>query len=389
MARSITLFFLSFFIGAVCIAQQSAPGVSKTAHSAASSNLQEEPLSLSADGVSLDRKIGQMILIGLDGNVLTKGDLLLKEIKQGKVGGIVLYEKNIAPAYSKVTLQKMISDMQENAEIPLFISIDEEGGKVHRLKEKYGFISMASAAYLGKLDNRDSTYHYNYKLAALLKELGINLNYAPTIDVALNLENPVIAKIERSFSANPELVTKHAKACIDAHHANGVKTIIKHFPGHGSSAHDTHLGIANVTNQWKIIELMPFRDIIHSGKVDAVMTAHIVNCHLDLDCLPATLSKTVITGMLRNLLQFNGVILSYDMQMHAISKQYGTEKAVKMAIDAGVDIIMFANNVGKERITASEVHALIKKMVANGEISEERINESFERIMILKDKKVN
>ncbi|MBA3900561.1 MAG: glycoside hydrolase family 3 protein [Bacteroidetes bacterium] len=389
MLKNIPFLCLNLIIGFSCWAQQPAGSVSITAPSVGNASLKEEPIHVSAEGFSLDKKIGQMVLIGLDGNAFLKGDKLLKEIKEGKVGGVVLYEKNIAPAYSKVTLQKLIADMQEKSEIPLFISIDEEGGKVHRLKEKYGFFSMVSAAYLGKLDNRDSTYFYNLKLAGLLKELGINLNYAPTIDVALNKDNPVIAKIERSFSADPDLVTKHAKACIDAHHAHGVKTIIKHFPGHGSSAHDTHLGIANVTNQWKIIELMPFRDVIQSGKADAVMTAHIVNCHLDLDCLPATLSKTVITGMLRNLLQFNGVVFSDDMQMHAISQQYGTEKAVKMAIEAGVDVIMFANNVGKERISASEVHSIIRKLVDNGEISEERINESFERIQVLKNKKVN
>jgi beta-N-acetylhexosaminidase len=340
--------------------------------------------------VPLDVKIGQMVMVGVaERTSFTESDELLNAIKEDKVGGIVLYEKNIAPTNSKATLKKLISDMQAQASVPLFISIDEEGGKVHRLKEKYGFVSMASAAYLGKLDNRDSTYYYNHRLAALLKELGINVNYAPTLDVALNKDNPIIAKIERSFSDNPETVSRHALACIEAHHANGVKTIIKHFPGHGSSATDTHLGIANVTNQWKIIELMPYRDIIASGKVDAVMTAHIINCHLDTACLPATLSKTVITGMLRNLLGFNGVVFSDDMQMNAISKHYGVEKAIKMSIEAGVDVIMFANNANKDRITASEVHAIIKKLVDKGEISEERINESYERILELKGKKVN
>jgi beta-N-acetylhexosaminidase len=385
MAKNITFFLISIFIAITSNAQQPKVGAAAIGISAVNS----EPSYPHPEKLTLDQKIGQMVIIGLEPNVLAKDAGILKEIKEGKIGGIVLYEKNIAPTNSKATLKKLISDMQESAEIPLFISIDEEGGKVHRLKEKYGFFSMVSAAYLGKLDNVDSTFHYNLKLAKLLTELGINLNYAPTVDVDLNKENPVISKIERSFSADPDVVTKHAKACIDAHHAQGVKTIIKHFPGHGSAANDTHLGVANVTNQWNIVELMPFRDIIQSGKVDAVMTAHIVNCHLDKDCLPATLSKTVVTSMLRNLLQFNGVVFSDDMQMNAIRNQFGTEKSVKMAIEAGVDVIMFANNANKDRISGAEVHAIIRKLVDNGEISEERINESYERIMALKMKKFN
>src|SRR5690606_2842688 len=209
-----------------------------------------------------------------------------------KVGGIILFEKNIASKNSKETLKGLISDLQSHAEEPLFISIDEEGGNVHRLKEKYGFVGMPSASYLGSLNNADSTYYHTNVLAGLLSELGINFNFAPTVDLALNPENPVIAKVGRSYSHLPEVVTYHAETSIKAHHDNGVLTILKHFPGHGSSTTDSHYGITEVTDQWKIIEIMPYKEIIRSGLIDAVMTAHIVNCHLDIDCLPATLSHT-------------------------------------------------------------------------------------------------
>lgn len=336
----------------------------------------------------LDEKIGQMVMIGILGRTsVLENDSLLFEIRNKKIGGIILFEKNIAKKNSADSLRNLIANLQKAADTELFISVDEEGGKVHRLKEKYGFVSMPSQAYLGKLNNTDSTYFYNKRLADELHDLGFNTNYAPAVDVALNSKNPIIAKVERSFSADPAIVTKHALTAIRAHHDAKVKTIIKHFPGHGSSADDTHLGIANVTNRWKIIELLPFTDIIKSGECDAIMTAHIVNCTLDSTCLPATLSKTIISDVLRNMLGYKGVIFSDDMQMNAISKHYGTEEAIRLSILAGVDVMVFGNNVNPtDHITATRVHSIIKYLVTSGQISETRIDESYKRIMELKKK---
>ncbi|MCR6640859.1 MAG: glycoside hydrolase family 3 protein [Sporocytophaga sp.] len=340
---------------------------------------------------SLDIMIGQMILVGLnDRTVLPANDSLRKELRAGKIGSVIIFEKNISKTKSAETLKKLIADLQAEAPIPLFVTIDEEGGKVHRLKEKYGFVKMPSAQYLGNLNNPDSTLFYTRNLAKELKGLGINLNFAPDVDLGLNKENPVIYKAGRSYSADPEIVTKQALLSIEGHHDFGVKTILKHFPGHGSSSVDSHLGIVDITNQWKIMEIWPYRDIIRSGNCDAVMTAHIINCHLDTSCLPATLSKPIINGILRDLLQFDGVVFSDDMQMNAISKNYGLENAIKLSINAGVDILLFGNNVHLEdRISATQIHAVIKKLVKSGEIKESRIEESFRRIMALKDKKFN
>jgi beta-N-acetylhexosaminidase len=339
---------------------------------------------------SLEFKVGQMILVGINTrNSLPETDSLRKDITDGKTGGIILFEKNINPENSKENLKKLISDLQAGAPVPLFMSIDEEGGKVHRLKEKYGFVKMPSAEYLGSLKNTDSTYYYTKNLAALMAELGFNVNFAPDVDVALNPNNPVIAKVGRSYSADPKTVSKHSIAAIKAHREYHVKTALKHFPGHGSSMTDSHYGITDVTKQWSEIELIPYRDIINSGNADAIMTAHIVNCKLDTSCLPATLSKKIVTGLLRKELKFNGVVFSDDMQMHAISKNYGLENALKMSIEAGVDVVVFGNNVNaSDRITPSEIHALIMKMVNSGEISMARIDESFKRIMELKGIKV-
>jgi beta-N-acetylhexosaminidase len=340
--------------------------------------------------VSLDEKIGQMIMIGInDRKSLPANDSLIAEIKSGKMGGIILFEKNISNTNSAAALKKFIADMQNYASTPLFMSIDEEGGKVHRLKEKYGFVSMPSAGYLGNLNRIDSTIYYTIRLATELKELGFNLNYAPCLDLATNPNNPIIAKVGRSYSADPAIVSAHAAASINAHHTQGVKTIVKHFPGHGSSMSDSHLGIVDVTNQWNIIELLPYKTLIDSGYIDAVMTAHIINEHLDASKLPGTLSKVIVTDILRTMLGYKGVVFSDDMQMYAISKNYGQENAIKLSILAGVDVLVFGNNVTiTDRIKASEIHAIIKKLVMSGEIPESRINEAYERIMELKNKKI-
>lgn len=343
------------------------------------------------EGVSLDEKIGQMIMIGInDRKSLAADDSLIAEIRSGKMGGIILFEKNIASTNSAETIKKLIADMQKYAPTPLFMSIDEEGGKVHRLKEKYGFVAMPSAGYLGNLNNIDSTIYYTNRLAAELKELGFNLNYAPCLDLATNPNNPIIAKVGRSYSADPAVVAMQAGASINAHHTQGIKTIVKHFPGHGSSSSDSHLGIVDVTNQWNIIELLPYKSLIDSGYIDAVMTAHIINEHLDASKLPGTLSKVMVTDILRTMLGYKGVVFSDDMQMYAISKNYGLENAIKLSILAGVDVLVFGNNVTvSDRIKASEIHAIIKKLVLSGEIPESRINEAYERILELKNKKVN
>ncbi len=386
---SIILFlFLSiFFIG--CKKQPVRTSSNQNQDEITGKENDDNSKNLSAD--KLDEMIGQMIMIGInDRKSILPTDTLLTEIKSGKVGGIIFFEKNISPTASAETLKKLINDLQKSASTPLFISVDEEGGKVHRLKEKYGFVKMPSAEYLGKFKTTDSTTFYTTQLAKELKDLGFNLNYAPCLDLALNKANPIIAKVGRSYSADPDVVAQQATASIKAHHEQGIKTIVKHFPGHGSSSSDSHQGIVDVTHQWNIIELMPYKELIQSGNIDAVMTAHIINAHLDSTKLPGTLSKVIVTDILRDMLEFKGVVFSDDMQMYAISKNYGLENAIKLSILAGVDVLVFGNNVTiTDRIKASEIHAIIKKLVLSGEIPESRIIEAYKRIIDLKNKKVN
>jgi beta-N-acetylhexosaminidase len=334
---------------------------------------------------SLDIKIGQMILIGFPGPAVDSK--VLEEIRAGKVGSIIIFEKNIPPTNSFVALKKIIWTYQQAATIPLFISIDQEGGRVNRLKDKYGFPRSITAAAMGKSPNLDSVRFYAEATASTLAGLGINMNFGPVVDLASNPNNPIIAKYGRAFSANEDSVVLFAKEFIKEHHRFNVLTSLKHFPGHGSSKDDTHLGIADVTNTWEERELKPYASLIDSGYADAIMTSHIVNRKLDKQGNPGTLSTDILDGILRKRLNYHGVIFTDDMQMHAITKHYGLEDAIKLAINGGVDIMTFSNNIqGSDERTVDKVHAIIKEFVSKGIVKKERIDESYARIMKLKSR---
>lgn len=335
---------------------------------------------------SLDIKIGQMIIFGFYGTKISKKDPVYIAVKEGKVGSILIYNRNIAPAKTSDALKILINGFQDAAAIPLFISIDQEGGLVNRLPQTLGFPSMPSALYLGNKNNPAITKYYSDNISYTLSRLGINLNYAPVVDLH-NPLCPVLGARERCFSSSAVKVAEQASEVIKSHNYFKVHTVLKHFPGHGSSTTDSHFGIADVTNTWKWEEITPYRDLIKNNIADAIMTAHIVNGKLDKSKLPATLSRPIITGLLRDSLGFKGVIFSDDMLMQAISDNFGLKESIQKAINAGVNVLMFSNNIpGIKDYSPSNIHKIIKELVINGKIAPERINESFNRIIEMKKK---
>ncbi len=343
-------------------------------------------LAIAQEPDSLDIMIGQMIMAGVrdyqDPEIRKE---LEEDLAAGRAGGIILFEKNVLPENSKQELADMILKLQEKSRSPLLVAIDEEGGKVNRLKPKYGFHKPPSAQFMGKMDNYDSTVYFSKLTARNLHNLGINVNFAPSVDVNINPENPIIGGKERSFSPDFRKVAYHAAAYIRGHDDVGIATSLKHFPGHGSSKNDTHLGVADVSNTWQLEEIYPYQMLIDSGLVRAVMTSHVVNRSLDESMLPGTLSPKVVNGLLRAHLGFDGVVFTDDMQMKAITSQYGVENSVQLAIKAGVDVMVFANNVtGHDVVTVRRVHAAIRKMVTDNEISVARIEQSYARIRKMK-----
>ncbi len=346
---------------------------------------------VSEEEISIDQKIGQMINVGFRGLEAGPDSPIRNTIRNNYIGGVMLFDYDVPSdsalrnIQSPEQLQKLTSQLQTISDIPLLIAIDQEGGRVSRLKEKFGFPPSVSAEYLGKLDNIDSTRFYARRTARTLKEAGINVNLAPVVDLDTNPQNPVIGGLERSFSAEPQIVIKHARAFINELNKQGILTTLKHFPGHGSSQQDSHKGVTDVTETWQRDELIPYRYLIESGHADIIMTAHIYNAKID-STHPATLSKPTITGILRDSLNFNGVIMSDDLQMGAIRDEYTLQETIRLAVQAGVDILAFANNSIFDPEIAAKAHRIIRKLVNDGTISEQRIDESYQRIMNLKQR---
>jgi beta-N-acetylhexosaminidase len=354
-------------------------------------NNQNEPTQTSNEP-TLDEKIGQMLLIGFRGAALSDDNHIVKDIKNLNIGGVVLYDfdlfsngKTQRNITSPDQVKSLCTALQTLSNTKLLISIDQEGGRVNRLKTTYGFPKVGvSAQYLGTLNNLDSTRYYANLTANLLKNLGINFNYAPVVDLNINPKSPAIGGIERSYSKDAKVVTEHASAVLDIYKKYGIIGCLKHFPGHGSAAADSHLGITDITKTWQKSELIPYKDLIASGKVEMIMTAHVYNANLDT--FPATLSKIIMHDILREQLGWQGIIISDDMHMGAIAQHYGLEIAIEKAINAGVDILMFSNNSRDfyDAEAASKAIATIKKLLKEGKITEAQIEKSYQKIMKLK-----
>lgn len=338
---------------------------------------------------NLDTKIGQLLCIGFRGTSVNDTSHIVRDIKKYHLGGVILYDYDV-PADTSVRnvqspsqLNNLVQQLKSLSEKSLLVSIDQEGGNVSRLKEKHGFPESVSAEYLGKINNADSSKYYARRAAQTLSNAGINMNFAPVVDLNVNTDNPVIGKLNRSYSADPTVVTEQSKILINALHRNNILSVLKHFPGHGSSKKDSHLGVVDVSDTWSSKELEPYRSLINNQMIDAIMTAHIFNAQIDSE-YPATLSKPTINGVLRDSLEFDGVVISDDLMMGAIRKEYGLKETIKRSLLAGVDILMFSNNFTYDSNIMPKAHRIIKTLIKEGEISRERIDASYQRIMEMK-----
>ncbi|MDZ7720353.1 MAG: glycoside hydrolase family 3 N-terminal domain-containing protein [Balneolaceae bacterium] len=339
---------------------------------------------------TLDEKIGEMLMIGFKGYEVSDTSHIVRDIKKYHLGGVILFDYDVPTDRpvrnidSPKQVQRLISQLNDLSDQKLFIAVDQEGGRVARLKESRGFVPNVSAEYLGEINNADSTRRYAESMADQLHQLGFNLNFAPVVDLNINPDNPVIGRIERSFSANPEIVEKHASIFLEEFNKRNILGVLKHYPGHGSAWNDSHVGMADVTETWQETELEPYRDLIQTDYQFAIMTAHVLNKNLDEEW-PATLSKEVQTELLRNELGYNGVLFSDDMQMEAIRSFYGIETAITRAINAGIDVLVFGNNSVYWPDIVPRAVEIIKQKIDSGEISERRIDESYHRIMEAKN----
>ena len=347
---------------------------------------------IAASGVTvLEKRAGSMLMVGFHGTSARPNSQICQDIRHYNLGGVILFDfnpvdkskpKNIE---NRAQLKRLTGQLQAcSRDHRLLIAVDQEGGRVQRLKSAYGFYGrFPKASDVAKTDRGHIKATYR-KMAKELKSVGINYDLAPVVDLDINPKNHVIHGLGRSFGSDPKMVQKYAAIFIDAMHHYGVLTSLKHFPGHGSSVGDTHKGFVDVTKLWKPVELEPYK--LLSKKADTVMVAHVFNKKLDVS-YPATLSKKTVNGILRKRLGFHGVVITDDLQMGAISKKYGLKNTIKLAINAGDDILLFGNQLDPNKtVSTKKLVDTIVSLVKSGEIKEETLKRADARIAKLKQR---
>jgi beta-N-acetylhexosaminidase len=340
----------------------------------------------------LKNQIGEMLIVGFRGTEISDDSGIVKAVNDLNIGGVILFDYDVP---SKGEIERNITDPEQTKQLveklkevdsSLFIAVDAEGGYINRLKEKYGFENIPSAQEMGE-GSVEQTKNYGLFLGERLSDIGFNVNFAPVVDVNVNPDNPVIGGLERSFSDDPEKVFLHATAFIEGLNEKKVVSAVKHFPGHGSSEDDSHLGMVDITDSWqKEEELYPYKKIVENGYSDMIMTAHVINSNVDSEH-PATLSSLFLKDILRDEIGFEGVIVSDDMNMGAIVDHYGYEEALIKSINAGCNILIISNN--GETYNEDDYYRavdVIFQAVESGEVKKEIIDESYEKIINLKKK---
>lgn len=332
--------------------------------------------------MTLEQKIGQMFICGF--HSLVPDDQIKKLIQEHHLGGVIYFRRNIGDpeqvANLSASLQKLSADQ---GNLPLWIAIDQEGGMVARIDHKRVSRIPGNMA-LGATGNPDYSYEVSRVSAEELLQLGINMNFAPCLDVNNNARNPVIGV--RSFGEDPERVAEHGVAVIKAFQEKGLSAAAKHFPGHGDTNVDSHMGLATVEHdldRLQQVELKPFIEAIRAG-VDVIMTAHVIFPAIEPERIPATLSRSVLTGLLREDLAYDGIIVTDCLEMHAIAKFFGIGEGAVKAIEAGADVVLVSHTLN-DQIEAIEA---VKHAVRTGRISEKTIDAAVTRILALKNKRL-
>lgn len=328
-------------------------------------------------GMTLHEKVCQMMFVtpeeltGEDG-VTVAGDATRQALENYPVGGIVYFAKNLE---SQDQVKKMIDNSQKYSSIGLFVATDEEGGVVNRLMDTVGTTYIGSMYYY-KDDGDETAYENAYTIANDMSALGFNLDFAPVADVWSNPDNTVIG--ERAYSDDYAQAAELVGNAVKGFNDGGVMCTLKHFPGHGDTAEDSHYSSAYVHRTKEEImadEMQPFRSGIEAG-AELVMVGHLIVP--DIDEVPATLSYKIATGILRDELKFEGVAITDSFEMESIADNYSVDDAVVMSVKAGMDMILQPKDM------ASAVNS-IEQAVADGELSEDRIDESVRRILTLKE----
>ncbi len=326
-------------------------------------------------GMSLDQKLGQMVIVEFYGSTLNSD--LLQMIQSNQISGVLIENKN-GNAQTRAQLVALTQGMQGQTHIPLFVTTDYEGGVVNELRQITG--ERPSNADIGATNNLQAAYNAGYGAATDLTGLGLNVNFMPIVDILTNPNNPGLPR--RSFGNNPTLVTNMGRAYLKGLTDGGIVGCLKHFPGLGSANLDPHLSLPYMNRSiatLNAVDLVPYRVMIDEGVVPMVMVTHILNPQLDPK-LPTSLSPNVVTGLLRNSLNFKGVIISDTLWMGGISNTYTLSQAAVLAVKAGIDLLLGPRGLAE---TQTMIYGL-KQAVLNGTLSQSQIDASVTRILALK-----
>jgi beta-N-acetylhexosaminidase len=339
-----------------------------------------------ARSTAIERDLGSLFLVGFRGTETVGNPELVRLLCELRVGGVLLLGRNIVDAEQLVRLTGGLATLASGCTgRKLLVAVDAEGGNAMRLAPRFGWPATFSAQELGESNDFVLTELEARRIGSMLRAVGINWDLAPVVDVGYNPANPVIVAAARSFGANPLQVTEHARAFVQGLRAEGVLTALKHFPGHGSSFDDTHLGFTDVTDTASPeLELAPYRALISGGFADSVMTAHVFNKRLD-EQYPATLSRATVNGLLRTELGFKGPIVSDDLRMGAIERQYGIGEAAVLALDAGIDVLLIVDDRLPDGSSATQLaQAAIRQALARGTLDPVRVDAAIERVRALR-----
>ncbi len=339
--------------------------------------------------MNLKNQLGDLFIIGFHGAEIKPGSELDDQLKAGQPGGFILFNRSLSEPEkggnisSPEQLKELTAYLHELSSVPLFICVDQEGGLVQRLNGGNGFFDICSAEEMGSSETLELVRSEARRTAKNLFDSGINVNFAPVVDLNVNSSNPIIGAIKRSFSSDPDQVFRCAEAWISCHRQYNILSCPKHFPGHGSSAADSHLGFVDISSSWHKDELRPYRQLISRNMADMIMVGHLYNHNLD-PVFPATLSYLTVSGILRRQFGYDGVIVTDDMQMKAISDRYGFGEAICQSLAAGIDMIVIGNNLDHRTALLNEAIESVWYGMEAGTLREETIRSALTRIRQLK-----
>jgi beta-N-acetylhexosaminidase len=317
-----------------------------------------------------------MLIAGFPGRAPSQDDPILRAIRDDGLGGVILFARNIA---SPAQLTQLTSTLRAAAgERTLLIAIDQEGGAVARLNPDNGFPATPTAAKVGRRNDPTYALQVGTAVARTLADAGINLNLAPVVDLNVNPANPSIGALDRSFSADPDVVVAMAGGFIAGHRAGGVFTTLKHFPGLGSATGDTDREFVDITATWTEAELEPFRRLISAGQADLVMVSNAFNGQLD-QRNPASLSAPTL-NTLRDDLGFDAVAITDDLMAGALVDSYTADEVLRRAIRAGNDLLLLANTATAAGDVVQPALDAIEGLVAAGQLDERLIDAAGARI---------